>query len=68
MNNAGESHENGSVEKSHDLLKNALDQALRLRSNREFTSVAQSMKSSFGEYLTSATGPGPNVWRRSWRC
>jgi transposase len=39
-NNAGESHENGSVEKSHDLLKNALDQALRLRGSREFASVA----------------------------
>ena len=41
MNNAGESHENGSVEKSHDLLKNALDQALRLRGSREFASVAE---------------------------
>lgn len=41
MNNAGQSHENGSVEKSHDLLKNALDQALRLRGSREFTSVAE---------------------------
>ncbi|MGH9438274.1 MAG: IS21 family transposase [Terriglobia bacterium] len=41
MNNAGESHENGSVEKSHDLLKNALDQALRLRGSREFTSVSE---------------------------
>lgn len=41
MNNAGESHENGSVEKSHDLLKNALDQALRLRGSREFTSVPE---------------------------
>jgi len=41
MNNAGESHENGSVEKSHDLLKNALDQALRLRGSRAFVSVAE---------------------------
>jgi hypothetical protein len=41
MNNAGESHENGSVEKSHDLLKNALDQALRLRGSREFSSVVE---------------------------
>lgn len=40
-NNAGESHENGSVEKSHDLLKNALDQALRLRGSRDFASVAE---------------------------
>lgn len=40
-NNAGESHENGSVEKSHDLLKNALDQALRLRASREFASIAE---------------------------
>lgn len=40
-NNAGVSHENGSVEKSHDLLKNALDQALRLRGSREFASVVE---------------------------
>lgn len=40
-NNAGISHENGSVEKSHDLFKNALDQALRLRSSREFASVME---------------------------
>ncbi len=41
MNNAGVSHENGSVEKSHDLLKNALDQALKLRGSKEFSSVAE---------------------------
>lgn len=40
-NNAGESHENGSVEKSHDLLKNALDQALRLRCSRDFSCLAE---------------------------
>jgi hypothetical protein len=40
-NNAGVSHENGSIEKSHDLLKNALDQALRLRGSRDFASVAE---------------------------
>ncbi len=40
-NNAGESHENGSVEKSHDLLKNALNQALMLRGSQEFSSVAE---------------------------
>jgi hypothetical protein len=40
-NNAGVSHENGSVEKSHDLLKNALDQALMLRGSRSFSSVAE---------------------------
>lgn len=39
-NNAGVSHENGSVEKSHDLLKNALDQALKLRGSTDFSSVA----------------------------
>lgn len=39
-NNPGKSHENGSVEKSHHLLKNELDQALRLRQSREFASVA----------------------------
>lgn len=40
-NNPGESHENGSVEKSHDLLKSALDQALRVRKSRDFASVLQ---------------------------
>jgi hypothetical protein len=40
-NNPGVSHENGSVEKSHDLLKNALKQALILRGSREFASVAE---------------------------
>jgi hypothetical protein len=39
-NNPGESHENGSVEKSHHLLKSELDQLLRLRKSREFASVA----------------------------
>jgi hypothetical protein len=39
-NNAGVSHENGSVEKSHDLLKNALNQALKLRGSKDFTSLA----------------------------
>jgi hypothetical protein len=36
----GESHENGVVEKAHDVLKGALDQALRLRGSRGFESVA----------------------------
>ena len=40
-NNPGESHENGSVEKSHHLLKSEMDQALRLRKSREFVSVAE---------------------------
>jgi hypothetical protein len=40
-NNPGESHENGSVEKSHHLLKNALDQSLKLRGSRNFASVAE---------------------------
>jgi transposase len=37
-NNPGKGHENGSVEKSHDLLKKALDQALMLRGTRDFES------------------------------
>lgn len=40
-NNPGESHENGSVEKSHHLFKNALDQALRLRGSKDFASVSE---------------------------
>jgi hypothetical protein len=35
----GESHENGVVEKAHDLLKSALEQALLLRGSRDFSSV-----------------------------
>ena len=35
----GESHENGVVEKAHDLLKSALEQALLLRGSRDFASV-----------------------------
>lgn len=37
----GEGHENGVAEKGHDVLKGALDQALRLRGNREFGSVLE---------------------------
>jgi hypothetical protein len=40
-NNAGVSHENGSVEKSHDLLKNALKQALMLRGSRQFATMTE---------------------------
>lgn len=35
-NNPGESHENGSIEKSHDLLKTDIDQQLLLRGSRAF--------------------------------
>ena len=38
-NNPRKSNENGSVEKSHDLFKRALDQRLRLRGSRNFGSV-----------------------------
>jgi len=39
-NNPGVSHENGSVEKSHDLFKNAVNQHLLLRGSRDFTDLA----------------------------
>ena len=39
LNNPGISHENGSVEKSHDLLKKAIDQHLLLRGSRHFDSM-----------------------------
>jgi len=42
-NNPGKGHENGSVEKSHDLLKNAIDQELLLRGNRHFSSQKEYM-------------------------
>lgn len=38
-NNPRKSNENGSVEKSHDLLKNAIDQRLRMRGSRDFKSL-----------------------------
>ena len=38
-NNPGESNENGSIEKSHDLFKNAVDQQLMLRGSRDFESI-----------------------------
>ncbi len=37
----GEAHENGVAEKSNDLVKQALEQALILRGSRDFLSVAQ---------------------------
>lgn len=40
-NNPGCSNENGSVEKSHDLFKNALNQRLMIRGNREFETLEQ---------------------------
>lgn len=39
-NNPKQRHENGSVEKSHDLLKKSLDQRLRLRGSRNFATQA----------------------------
>ena len=39
-NNAGIAHENGDVEQSHFRFKEALDQALRVRGNRDFSSRA----------------------------
>ena len=38
-NNPGKGNENGSVEKSHDLFKTAVDQALMLRGNRNFDTL-----------------------------
>jgi hypothetical protein len=37
-NNAGEAHENGDVEQAHYRLKQAVDQALRVRGSRDFLS------------------------------
>ena len=38
-NNPGVSHENGSIEKSHDLLKNAIRQQLMLRGSNNFANI-----------------------------
>ena len=40
-NNPGVSHENGSVEKSHDLIKTAIDQQLELRGTRNFPTLLE---------------------------
>lgn len=40
-NNPGCSNENGSVEKSHDLFKHAIDQRLLLRTDRNFSSIEE---------------------------
>jgi Integrase core domain len=39
-NNPGKGHENGSIEKSHDLLKKDIRQQLLLRSSRDFTTLS----------------------------
>ena len=39
-NNPGKGHENGSVEKSHDLYKKAVEQQLLLRGSRDFVTLA----------------------------
>ena len=40
-NNPGESHENGVVEKSHDLIKKAVEQHLLLRRSRDFHTIEE---------------------------
>jgi hypothetical protein len=40
-NNPGKSNENGSIEKSHDLLKNDIRQQLMLRGSLDFYSVSE---------------------------
>lgn len=42
-NNPGVSHENGSVEKSHDTLKNAIEQELMLRGSSDFSTQQEYM-------------------------
>ncbi len=43
-NNPGESHENGSIEKSHDLLKNDIRQELMLRGSSDFLDIEEYQK------------------------
>jgi len=40
-NNPGENHENGSVEKSHDLFKKTVAQHLMLRGSKDFTTIQE---------------------------
>lgn len=48
-NNTGIAHENGSIESSHGHLKNRLEQALYLRGNFDFASVAE-----YGAFIDQA--------------
>lgn len=57
-NNPGVSHENGSVEKSHDLLKKTIEQALLLRGSRDFPH--QSAYMAFVEEVVKSR----NVYRK----
>jgi len=41
FNNTGVSHENGSVEKSHDLIKKAVDQQVSMRGFRNFSTLGE---------------------------
>lgn len=56
-NNPGQGHENGSVEKSHDLIKKAVEQQLLLRGSRDFES-----RESYEEFL-QAIVEGRNLGR-----
>jgi hypothetical protein len=47
-NNPGESHENGSIEKSHDVFKSAVNQHLLLRVSRDFPDEASYEKFLIG--------------------
>ncbi len=56
-NNPGVSHENGSVEKSHDTLKKAVEQSLLLRGDRDF--ITQEIYIQFVENIVA----GRNAYR-----
>ena len=55
-NNPGESHENGSIEKSHDLYKTAVEQMLILRGSRDFSSIEK--YNNFLKELTASRNAG----------
>lgn len=61
-NNPGISHENGSVEKSHDLLKTAIAQALMLRGSKNFNDKAQ-YKQFVSEVVASRNSNSKRVER-----
>jgi len=57
-NNTGIAHENGEVEQAHDTVKNALDQALRVRGSRDFAS--RSEDEHFLQHLVSKRNQHPS--------
>src|SRR5712692_656332 len=68
-NNTGVAHENGDVEQSHHRFKQAVDQALRARGNRDFADRGAYEHGCRRRSSPNATRPVQFAWRlREWPC